>query len=247
MDILGPNWKVMFSDYNKDAAGNSERLAYVYDIRAVTFTGLAAESDPYRTKDKNKKNEYMPSFTWWRSPYMVSFRSGNFDFILLAAHIRWGDSPDDRVVELQGLADWVAMRSQEKYNLDKDIIVLGDCNISQLDDKLFQSVTSKGLTIPEKLRGIHGTNLARTEHYDQILHNTRFAKTFTDKGGVLDFYQGDYRALFPEDKYPKMTKELFTYEISDHLPLWVQLDTWVDDEQLDQFLAGKSKTKTNPL
>ena len=34
-----------------------------------------------------------------------------------------------------------------------------------------------------------------------------------------------------------MGKREFTYQLSDHLPLWVQLDTWTDDEELDQLIG----------
>ena len=30
-----------------------------------------------------------------------------------------------------------------------------------------------------------------------------------------------------------MTKREFTYELSDHLPLWIQVDTDTDEEELD--------------
>jgi hypothetical protein len=89
MRVLGPTWKAVFSDYNVDGGGNHERVGYVYDERAVTMTGLAAEADPVRSQDPTS-GEYLPKVTWWRSPYMVSFRSGTFDFVLLTAHIRWG-------------------------------------------------------------------------------------------------------------------------------------------------------------
>lgn len=242
LEILGSHWEVLFSDFNADAAGNRERIAYLYDRRAVTFTGLAAESDPPRIKDR-KTGEYVPAITWWRSPYMASFRAGNFDFILLAAHIRWaGEDPRLRVPELRQLADWIDKRNKEKYVIDKDIIIMGDFNIPELDDELYQAITSKGLTIPDALRGSsHGTNLARNKRYDQILHYRRHTKTFTDQGGVLDFFSGDWRALFPAGSYPNMTQQDFTYELSDHLPLWVQIDTWVDDEELDQFLARRKR------
>lgn len=237
LDILGNNWHVIFSDFNPDRAGNRERIAYLYDSRAVTFTGLAAESDPYRKKDKTTK-KYTTDVDWWRSPYMASFRAGNFDFILLAAHIRWGESKESRIPELEMLAKWVDKRSKEKNVIDKDIIVMGDFNIPRLNDELFNAITKNGLTIPYKLRGTHGTNLAKTEHYDQILHNHRYTKTFTDKAGVLDFYKSDWRVLFPAKDYPKINnKRDFTFQMSDHLVLWVQIDTWVDDEELDQYLA----------
>jgi hypothetical protein len=233
MEILGPYWHVVFSDFNTDAGGNRERIAYLYDKRAVVFTGLAAEADPPRQKDQ--AGEYVPTITWWRSPFMASFSAGNFDFILLTAHIRWGgEDPALRIPELKLLAEWIDERRQEKYVEDKDIIVMGDFNIPQLDDALFKTITSKGLEIPDVLRGTeHGSNLAGDKRYDQILHYRQHTTTEMATGGVLDFYCNDWRALFPD---PNMTQADFTYELSDHLPLWVQLDTWIEDEELDQLL-----------
>jgi endonuclease/exonuclease/phosphatase family metal-dependent hydrolase len=235
MKILGPYWRAVFSDFNTDPAGNRERIAYLYDKRAVVFTGLAAEANPPRQKDQ-ASGEYKSEISWWRSPFMASFSAGNFDFILLTAHIRWGDSEASRLPELKLLAEWVDNRRQEKYVEDKDIIVMGDFNIPQIDDELYRAITSKGLEIPNALRGkVHGSNLARDKRYDQILHYRRYTKTLKDVGGVLDFYCNDWRALFPEEHYPNMDKTGFTFEMSDHLPLWVQLDTWIEDEQLEQI------------
>ena len=101
MAILGPYWSVVFSDFNADRAGNRERIAYLFDKRAVVFTGLAAEAEPPRRKIGG---EYRPTLSWWRSPYMASFRAGNFDFILLTVHIRWGDRRQDRIAPLKHLA-----------------------------------------------------------------------------------------------------------------------------------------------
>src|SRR6058998_2477771 len=48
--ILGPYWRVVYSDMIPDAGGNRERLGFVYDQRAVAFTGFAAEANPPRKK-----------------------------------------------------------------------------------------------------------------------------------------------------------------------------------------------------
>jgi len=241
IDILGPYWRVVFSDFNTDSGGNRERIAYLYDKRAATFTGLAAEADPPRRKHPTTK-EYLPKITWWRKPYIASFCAGNFDFIMLAAHIRWGSGAAARVAPLRALAHWVDKRRKEKHVVDKDIFVVGDFNIPKLDDALFKAVTSKGLTIPKALRALdHGSNLARDKRYDQILHYRRHQGCEIDVGGVLDFYRDDWRALFPRSHYPDMDKAAFTYEISDHLPLWVQIDTWIDDQELEQILARAVK------
>ena len=237
MAVLGPYWRVVFSDFNADRAGNRERIAYLFDKRIVVFTGLAAEADPPRRK---VAGEYRATIEWWRSPFMASFSAGNFDFILLTVHIRWGNRAEDRVRPLKELARWIDKRRKEKHVVDKDIIVVGDFNIPALDNDLFRAITSKGLAIPDVLRGTdHGSNLAGNKRYDQILHYPRITKSFTNVGGVLDFYRDDWRALFPATLYPGMNQREFTYQLSDHLPLWVQLDTWTDDEELDQIIARR--------
>jgi len=236
MDILGPYWRVVFSDFNTDRAGNRERMAYLYDKRAATFTGLAAEADPPRKKNRTT-GKYIPLISWWRSPYMASFRAGNFDFILISAHIRWGSGADARIAPLKALAEWIDKRRREKHVVDQDIILMGDFNIPKLDDDLFKAITSKGLSIPKSLRGLeHGSNLQGNKRYDQILHDQCHTTTLGAKGGVLDFYCGNWRGLFPKSEYPDLDKKEFTYQLSDHLPLWVQLDTWTDDEELDQMI-----------
>ena len=243
LQILGPYWRVVYSDYNTDRAGNRERIAYVYDERAVTFTGLAAEADPIRKKMKitikgKEVMEYRSEITWWRSPFMASFRAGDFDFIAITAHIRWdtagGEASRKRALQL--LADWIDKRNKEKHVIDKDIILMGDFNIPKVDDELYKALTSKGLRMPSALVGQHGANLARDKSYDQILHYPKHTKTFTKHAGVLDFYKKNHKPLFPG---VNMTKSQFTYQLSDHLPLWAQLDTDIDDEKLDQILNPK--------
>ena len=236
LDILGPYWKVVFSDYITDAGGNRERIAYVYDKRAVVFTGLAAEADAPRKKDRTT-GEYLSRISWWRKPFIASFRAGNFDFVALAAHIRWGSDEASRTVPLKLLAEWVDKRHKERYMLDKDIIVMGDFNIPSTGSALFEMIVEKGLRIPHALLGVHGTNLAKNKRYDQLLHYPAYTSCFTDNGGVLDFYCGDHKKLFPD-----LTKSEFTYQISDHLPLWIQVNTDTSDERLDALLKRRKIT-----
>jgi endonuclease/exonuclease/phosphatase family metal-dependent hydrolase len=236
MNYLGPYWNVIFSDYIADAGGNHERIAYLYDSRAVHFTGLASQISPKRTK---KGTEYSSQVSWWRPPYMASFRAGNFDFVLLSAHIRWDAQQGEksRAQELQLLADWIATRQKEPFVVDQDLIVMGDFNVPDTTGPLFQAITSKGLKMPDALAGLHGSNLAQDKRYDQILHFPQFSKSFTHQGGVLDFFRGDFKPLYPEST---KSKDALTYEMSDHLPLWIHVNTDTDAERLDQILNPKN-------
>jgi endonuclease/exonuclease/phosphatase family metal-dependent hydrolase len=232
LDILGPYWRVVYSDMIPDRGGNRERVAYVYDKRAVTFNGLAAEANEPREK---KGTEYLSKASWWRSPYIASFRSGNFDFMAITTHVRWGSSEASRKTELQLLANWVDGKAKEPHAEDRDILVMGDLNIPSRKSALFRAITSKGLKIPKGLaKEDLGTNLARNKRYDQILHLPRYSETFADRGGVLDFYADDYKALFPRMK----SKHAFTFQISDHLPLWIQVKTDIDGMRLEQIIRG---------
>ncbi len=239
LPILGPSWEVVYSDWIADPGGNHERVAFLYDRRAVTFNGLAAEIDAPREKEAT---EYLAKQSFWRAPYMCSFRSGNFDFIAIATHARWGSSIDGRKAELQMLADWIDTRFKSKYVEDHDLIVMGDFNVPQIGDPLYTALTGRGLQIPQALatlkagdRIIGGSNLDETARYDQILHLPTSKGRFTGSGGAVDFF-GKGAAideLFPGAGYDRLK---FSFQLSDHLPLWIQINTAIDGERLDQIV-----------
>jgi hypothetical protein len=241
---LGPSWDLVYSDWMRDPGGNRERTGFLFDRRAVTFNGLAAEIDPPRTK---KGEEYLASQSFWRAPYMCSFRAGNFDFIALATHARWGDSVDARAEELGMLADWIEVHFKDKTAEDTDLIVMGDFNTPSLDDKTFRALTRKGLQIPDSLRDlkigeqvVKGSNLGKDARYDQILHLPTMKKRFSNHGGTLDFFVSKARIkdLFPGKDYTPLE---FSYQLSDHFPVWVQVNTDIDGQRLDQIVQAARK------
>jgi hypothetical protein len=239
--FLGPTWDIVYSDWIEDSGGNDERIAFLFDRRAVTFNGLAAEIDATRIKTAN---EWLAQKSFWRAPYMASFRSGNFDFIVIATHTRWGDSVTAREMELQLLADWIDIRFKSEFVEDNDLIVMGDFNIPKLDDKLFKALTSRGLRIPECLRELRvgdrvigGSNLGTDARYDQILHLPTMKERFTNEGGALDFFISDARIkeLFPSKNY---TRQQFSYQLSDHFPVWAQIKTDIEKQRLTQIIQN---------
>jgi endonuclease/exonuclease/phosphatase family metal-dependent hydrolase len=241
LPILGQYWDVVYSDWQEDDGGNGERVAFLYDRRAVIFNGLAAEVDAPR---KKTAEEYLAEKSFWRAPYLCSFRAGNFDFVAIATHTRWGDSLEGRQAELQMLADWVATRVESKFIEDKDLIVMGDFNVPKLGDKLFTALTSKGLRVPKPLlelkagdQVLGGTNLEKNARYDQILHLPTVPENFTKAGGALDFFLDDehIKELFPDSNF---TRVQFSFQLSDHMPLWIQIKTDIDGFRLNQLVQN---------
>lgn len=194
--ILGPYWRVVYSDYIDDPGGNSERVAFVYDERAVAFTGFVGNAEERRAK---VGAEWTAPYSWWRKPYMCGFMAGNFDFVMVATHIRWGAKEEERIPELALMADWVDRRSKDPNAVDKDMIVVGDFNIPKIGDALYKALTAKGLTMPASLAvsKIPGTNLGQDMRYDQILYLPKFTKTVTDLGGTVNFAKCDRKILYP--------------------------------------------------
>jgi endonuclease/exonuclease/phosphatase family metal-dependent hydrolase len=236
---LGDTWRIVYSDWIDDSGGNKERIAFLFDRRAVTHNGLAAEIDAPRSK---KTSEYLATQSFWRAPYMCAFRAGNFDFIVIATHARWGNSPAARQAELQMLSDWIDTRFQKKFVEDHDLIVMGDFNTRTLDDPIFKALASHGLKIPKPLiqltvgdRVIGGSNLGNDARYDQILHLPTIPDNFTNCGGALDFFidNAHIDELFPGKNY---SRQKFTFQMSDHLPVWIQVKTDIDGFRLNQIV-----------
>ena len=245
LPILGPSWDVVYSDWIDDAGGNKERAAFLFDSRAVMFNGLASEVDVPRGKNRT---EYLATQSFWRAPYMCSFRAGNFDFIAIVTHARWGESIEGRQAELQMLADWIDTRFKDTFVEDHDLIVMGDFNVPKMGDSLFKALISRGLQVPDTLvnlrvgdQVIGGSNLGKDARYDQILHLPTLKKRFSNEGCTLDFFGSDasIKVLFPDKGY---TREKFSFQLSDHFPLWVQIKTDIDGERLNQIVQDGKKT-----
>ena len=215
---LGPHFGAVFSDYLRDAAGNRERIGFVFDQRRIRFTGLASNAEGVR---KLARGRYVEDVPWWRPPFLASFRRGPFRFLLVAAHVRWGGTAAARRSELAALAEWISGRSKERYFGERDVVVVGDFNVSALhDDAALQALTSRGLVTAPGLEAQVTTDLARNKRYDGIMCLPQVRTRFTGRAGALDFYDGDHRALFPGRR---ITKTAFTFQLSDHLPLWAEL------------------------
>lgn len=227
LQYLGPYWSVVYSDLTEDYGGDWERLAFVYDQRAVQFCGLAGSGIAPREK---VGDEYISQKSFWRAPYSAAFRAGNFDFVAMLAHIRWGQTKKARVGELQRFADWVKLKLSREKRVDSDLLVFGDFNTE--DDVMLQALQSTGLEAPPALHDIK-TNLKKDQRYDHILHLPRYTQAFTGEGGVLDVFGSADAAWFDG-----VAANRFTYQLSDHFPIWATVRTDNDAEQLDQLIRA---------
>ncbi|MCI4645939.1 MAG: hypothetical protein MRY64_14250, partial [Hyphomonadaceae bacterium] len=135
---------------------------------------------------------------------------------------------------------------------DENYVLLGDFNIKNTMDETMRALTKAGFILPPEL---FPSNLLGTKYYDQIAFRTRKDKVTFLSAGVFNFTKSlfkpehypHYAPVLPErhrdlkqDGTPKDTgkdkdyfsKRWVTWQMSDHLPLWVELAIDFSDEHL---------------
>ena len=207
--ILGDNWSYVMSDGVEGSAGGNEAMAFVYNTNKVKFTGLAGEI--VLSNDK-----LMDGVQFARTPFMVSFRAGWFDFKLCTVHIYYGSDTVDgiyqrRLKEIRTVSDFLLKRQDSD---DVSYILLGDFNIPDTKGEYFNALVeerykTKGgaekskdkFFIPEEIRR-HPTDLGHVNHYDQIAFSLKLERNMVlydddkQQAGAFNFTESVFK---PED------------------------------------------------
>jgi exonuclease III len=241
MSILGQSmWKYVVTDVTEGRQGNDERLAFIYDTRKLSFGGLAGEIVPEQTKKEDGLLEADSAYA--RSPYIVGFRAGWFRFSICTGHLYYGKGEKDpqRVKEMGDLVRQLQKRVNAPDPWARNIIVLGDFNIFSEKDTAMAALT-KAFKRPAAFVGsTRGSNQDRTKPFDQIGFISPDVAFQLDKAkaDIFDVYQSVYRkgiddAVYPWNKTKAPSfKEWRSYQMSDHLPMWVELKVDFGDEYL---------------
>lgn len=239
LEILGDNWSYVMSDGVEGSAGGNEAMAFVYNTNKVKFTGLAGEI--VLSGDKT-----MGDIQFARTPFMVSFRAGWFDFKLCTVHIFYGEDKVDgiyqrRLKEIKAVSDFLLKRQESD---DVSYILLGDFNIPDTEGVYFNAlVENKYITkggkekskekffIPQEIRK-HPTDLGHVSHYDQIAFSLKLERNMVlydddeQRAGAFNFTEsvyspgdwGIYQPFYQEsyDKMIEKEKETFAKNMAEY-------------------------------
>ncbi len=252
--LLGPDWDFIATDVTIGTSGNRERMAFVYDKSKISFRNIAGELVLPKTALLPDEEQFA------RTPFLVCLQAGWFKFTLCTVHIYFGSNSSNsdgykrRVAEIENLAKQMAARADRE---DENYILLGDFNIKNTVDETMQALTKAGFILPPEL---FPSNLLGTKYYDQIAFRTRKDNLTFLSAGVFDYARSlfkpehyeHYAPVLPErhrdlktDGSPKdraKDKDYYlsrwrTWQMSDHLPLWVELAIDFSDEHLMKNLV----------
>jgi hypothetical protein len=204
-----------------------------------------------------------------RTPFTVAFQAGWFKFNLCAVHIYYGDDSGAklarRVQEIRELARFFSKRQKREV---EDYILLGDFNIVSPEHQTMQALEDEGFVIPANLKR-ERSNLKGDKHYDQIALKVSEKRLEIGASGVFRFATSvfrddddDFAAYFdrmPAQKrdfhdrgsrrgQPRTTEEQREYyleewrswQMSDHLLMWVQLKVDFTDAYLNSLKPGQT-------
>jgi endonuclease/exonuclease/phosphatase family metal-dependent hydrolase len=221
MQALGPDWGWILTDLTRGDAGNQERMAFVFDLRRVRPSGLAAEIVvPIEVETSIDEAGMQQQFA--RTPYAVSFDSQGAVFTLVTLHVLWGSNAAARLPEIKEIARWLAEWAGGADEFGDNLLTLGDFNIDRVNDPLYQAFVATGLRPAPQHVDLPRTIFDKPESkhfYDQIAWfpgapgapGLTPPLAYENLGGNFDFL-------------PSLQKNLSTTElswrISDHYPMW---------------------------
>jgi len=253
MLLLSRNWDYFVTDSTDGSAGGGERMAFLYDKSKITFKKMAGEITLPPEKLIDGKLQFA------RTPYCVAFQAEWFKFVLTTVHIFYGsDSADDkkkREKEIDTITSFLSGRAKKE---DMSYILLGDFNIPNAGDDTMKALEKYGFFVPPAIKQ-HPSDLGGTKYYDQIAFSLKIddkMAVYTEneqKAGTFNFAKTvytnhdleTYKKYFLtkiEGKSEQETEKYYlstwrTFQMSDHLPLWVELKIDFSDQYLEKIKA----------
>jgi len=247
MRLLGQDWDYLVTDTTEGSGGNQERMAFVFDRRRVTFRNVAGEVVLPRSRVGD-------GLQFARTPFVVAFQAGWFKFNLCSVHIYFGDDSgaklQRRVDEIRELAAFFSKRQDREL---EDYILLGDFNIVSPEHRTMEALEGEGFVVPEDLKK-ERTNLRGDKHYDQIALKVQHKRLEIGASGVFVYgksiFRDDdadfaaYRNHMAADRRDDGARAYYadqwrSWQISDHLPMWVQLKVDFTEDYLASLMPDR--------
>lgn len=175
-----------------------------------------------------------------------------------------GEQLKRRVAEIEKLVEFFANRQDKEAKVEPDgklqaenYILLGDFNVVSPEHKTMAALKSHDFTVPPAIDG-KAVRKEGAHFYDQIAVRVKDPRFQVTAGGMIDMFadvfretdedRALYKAFVPQkdpekdSKFAAKTPEALyrkwrTWQMSDHFPLWVEIQTDFADDYLEK-VAG---------
>jgi hypothetical protein len=236
LDILGPDWGYLATDVAPGVVGNDERFAFVYYKPRVEFGHISSNIT------------LAASGQLARPPLISLFQSGDWEFEMCTSHITYGGDTSNtskRLAEIKELLEALRPRIRRQ---DRDLFLMGNFQLEEPGSACHQALVEGGVEIPDL---VLQPSSAFSDHMDTMIGYMSESREMPlsrtgPVGGVFRTFDhvlrdedlatfsktAAYRASRTSSKPAirgRKTRTLSfrtwrTYQLSDHLPLWVALD-----------------------
>lgn len=263
-NLLGPNWKYFINDSSKVGRGNNERMAYLYNTNKVRFQNLIGElmfDQRDLTGDEPiSRAPFFASFQagWFRftlcgahiaSKDEAGRPSRAEELHLITEELAKRAKSEDQVYVFLG-----DMNTDDRDHPAYKAIEKNDFSIpdfppsNSTGKKYFDLIAFAGPEdVSRRLR--NGTfNYFNSVFKDdeksnyEPLSKAMKGRPSTENKNYWQFHEDSYEAIrngTTGDGYANWNSEYSSWrtnEMSDHLPVWIELETDYSDDYLDNFI-----------
>ncbi len=203
--------------------GQQQRMAFLYDSRKLTPLEEIGEIafPPSRYKSIKLPGIEAQFNGFDRTPYLVSFSSGNTSFMFVNVHSFYGNEKPESIARRSLETFAVAKRSDSRkkslFSFTRELVALGDFNMPKAEpgDPIYKSLTKLGLELPEHSTQI-ASSISSDARYDQIAFFPETTKRcFTGQKGVFDYDAVIFPDLWGDGNNKKNFRTYLRYYISD--------------------------------
>jgi exonuclease III len=264
MAILGPGWDYLATGAAETRSGVEERMAVLFRTDKVRFRKIVGEvllpaGQTIAPRQGEAASGGDRPLQFVRSPFAIAFETGVMRFNLCVLHLRYGragkNGLDRHAPELEALARYFRERQERER---EDAILIGDFGLGAPSDAMARALERQGFALPEALTRKRAS-LDSGQYYDQIAVRTRRDRLELGNAGAVRFFDtvfrdsdedfAAYQELMPEAKANDLWNggprgyyagQWRSWQMSDHLPLWVELKVDFTDHELDAIRKGAS-------
>lgn len=265
MRLLGPNWDYFVTDVSRHEGGNHERMAFVFNRDKVFFRNIIGEivlrSDALSTGRQIARSPFFAAFQahWFRFTLCSAHIVFGDDLSLRAEEVR---AITDALVARAKREDQVFIFLGDMNIDDPEGEVMTALRESAMEVPAFPPTNMKGdryydqMAFTVKGKSTNKTRLLRAGAFDwrnavygpaqpvdpAAPGDPALVGRLTDAEQVAH-YEGivtRHRAAHGKDPYADFSRShatWMTHEMSDHLPIWMELETDYSDAYLTRYLT----------